>query len=51
MIAAVIITIFVGFLASSTLGNLLNWPDAGAIFAIATMGAFILAAIRREKDE
>ena len=39
---AVICTILVGFLGSGILGNLLNWPDAGAICAIATMGAFIL---------
>jgi hypothetical protein len=42
IIGAVICTIFAGFLGSGILGNLLNWPDAGAICAIATMGAFIL---------
>ena len=41
---AVICTIFAGLLGSAILGNLLNWPDAGAICAIATMGAFILDA-------
>ena len=42
IIGAVICTIFAGFLGSGILGNLLNWPDAGAICAIATMGAFII---------
>ena len=44
IIGAVICTIFAGFLGSGILGNLLNWPDAGAVCAIATMGAFILHA-------
>lgn len=40
-------TIIIGFLADSILGNLLNWPDCGAIFAIATMGTFILYTMKR----
>ena len=42
IIGAVIWTLLAGFLGSAVLGNLLNWPDAGAICAIATMGSFIL---------
>ena len=41
-IIAVIITIIVGYLGSALLGNAMNWPDAGAIVAIAVMGFFIL---------
>lgn len=47
IIVAVLVTFFAGYLGSALLGTLLNWPDAGAIVAIATMGAFILAALNR----
>ena len=47
---AVICTIFAGLLGSAILGNLLNWPDAGAICAIATMGAFILDACMSKNE-
>ncbi len=42
-------TIIVGFFAAGIFGNLLNWPDAGAVFSIATMGAFILYSIENKK--
>ena len=48
---AVITTLVVGFLGSTFLGALLNWPDAGAICAIATMGCFVLHAIGDKKEE
>lgn len=35
------VTVLVGFLGSAILGAALNWPDAGAIFAIATIGTII----------
>ncbi len=47
---AVITTLVVGFLGSTFLGALLNWPDAGAICAIATMGGFVLHAIGDKKE-
>ena len=47
---AVITTLVVGFLGSTFLGALLNWPDAGAICAIATMGCFVLHAIGDKKE-
>ena len=50
-LTAFIVTVVVGFLADSFLGNLLNWPDAGAIFAIATMGVFLLLANRKKDDK
>ncbi len=42
-------TVLVGFFAAGTLGNALNWPDAGAVFAVATMGAFLLADRKRSE--
>ena len=46
-IFAFFVTIFVGFFASGIFGSWLNWPDAGAVFAVATMGAFILHEVRK----
>jgi hypothetical protein len=48
-IIAAIATIIAGFLGASILGLALNWPDAGAVVAIAVMGAFILKKIDRLK--
>ena len=48
--AAVITTIVVGFLGSTFLGVLLNWPDAGAVCAIAAMGCFVFPAIEDGKE-
>lgn len=46
---AFFVTILVGFFAAGIFGNWLNWPDAGAVFAVATMGAFILWTLREKK--
>ena len=46
---AVITTLVVGFLGSTFLGALLNWPDAGAVCAIAAMGCFVLHAVEDGK--
>lgn len=46
-ILAFVSTIIIGFLADSIFGNLLNWYDCGAIFAIALMGTFIMHAIKK----
>lgn len=35
------ITVLVGFFGSAVAGAALNWPDAGAIFAIAAVGTII----------
>ena len=48
-IFAFFVTIFVGFFADSIFYNWMNWPDAGAVFAVATMGAFILWTLREKK--
>ena len=42
---AFIVTIIVGFV-----GGLLNIPDAGAVFAIAAMGVFLLQSVNKKND-
>ena len=48
-IFAFFVTIFVGLYATGIFGSWINWPEAGPVFAIATMGAFILWALREKK--
>lgn len=50
-IFAFFITILVGFFGAGIFGSWLNWPDAGAVVAVATMGAFILWALREKKQK
>ena len=47
VILAFIVTVVVGYLGDAIFGALMNWPDAGAIFAIATMGIFILHKLKK----
>lgn len=44
-------TVLAGFLTDSLIGVRLNWPDAGAIAAVATMGSFLLWAVRHPKAQ
>lgn len=44
---AFVATVIAGYFGSALLGSAMNWPDAGAIVAIATMGAFILYRLRK----
>jgi hypothetical protein len=44
-------TIIAGFFCALYFGYLLSWPDAGTVVSIATMGTFILWAIRHPKDK
>ena len=48
-IFAFFVTILVGFFAAGIFGNWMNWPDAGAVSTVATMGAFILWTLREKK--
>ena len=48
-IFAFFVTIFVGLFSTAIFGSWINWPEAGAVFAVATMGAFILWALREKK--
>ena len=41
-IFAFIVTVVVGLFATAICGSWINWPEAGAVFAVATMGALIL---------
>lgn len=50
-IIAVILTLFAGFLGTFIFGAWINFPDAGAICAIATMGFFILSAIENNNSK
>ena len=50
-IFASFVTIFVGLFSTAIFGNWINWPEAGAVFAVATMGAFILWALREKKRD
>ena len=44
-------TILAGYLTDSLSGTRFNWPDAGAIAAVATMGSFLLWAVRHPKPQ
>lgn len=48
---AFIVTIIVGFVATAIFGSWLNWPDAGAVFSIATIGSILLWTIRHNKKD
>lgn len=48
-VIAFIAAIAAGYLGSALLGVKMNWPDAGAVAAIAVMGCFILHEIRAQK--
>lgn len=50
-IFAFFITILVGFFADGIFYNWINWPGGDAVFAVATMGAFILWALREKKQK
>ena len=46
---AFIVTVLVGFVAESLLGNWLNWPGVGAVFAAAAAAALIIRALRHKE--
>ena len=51
---AFVVTVVVGFLGAGIFGSWLNWPDAGAVFAVAAMGSLILWVLQerwRDQDE
>ena len=45
---AFIVTIIAGLFGDMFVGGLLNIPDAGAVFAIAAMGVFLLQAVNKK---
>ena len=48
-IFAFFVTVFVGLFSTAIFGDWINWPEAGPVFAVATMGAFILWTLREKK--
>jgi hypothetical protein len=48
---AFVITAVVGCFLDYTIGGYLNWIGIGAIFAVATMGTFILWEIRHPRKD
>ncbi len=50
-IIAFILTLLAGFISSSIFGGWINLWEAGPIFSIATMGGFILWAVRHPKNK
>ena len=49
-ILAFLVTIVAGYLGAALLGAAMNWPDAGAVVAVAVMGCFILRELRRHRN-
>lgn len=47
-VLAVIATILTGYVTSALFDEWMNWPQAGPIFAVAVMGAFILHALKKD---
>ncbi len=48
-ILAVVTTVLAGVFSEASIGTRFNMPGIGTIFAVATMGAFILYAVNRKK--
>lgn len=50
LISILLLTLLAGFLGDLFIGDLLQWPNAGAVTAVAVMGAFILHELRSGQD-
>ena len=50
LISILFFTLLAGFLGDVLIGGLLHWYNAGAVTAIAVMGAFIIYEIRSRQD-
>lgn len=50
-IIAGIVTIILGYLGAGFLGLTFNWPDAGAVVAIAVMGGIILHKMNQKGED
>ena len=51
LVFAFLFTLICGFFGTVVIGGWLNWPDAGAVFAIAAMGCNIIYALKYEQLE
>jgi hypothetical protein len=47
IILAIAATIVIGYVGGALGHDFMNYPELGTIFAVATMGGFILAAIKK----
>lgn len=47
-VTAFIVTVVVGYLADCYLSYSWGWPSMGTVFAVATMGAFLLRSNQRK---
>ena len=47
---AFIVTIAMGIFVDGFIGIPMNWPNAGTVVAVATMGLFVLWAVRHPKS-
>lgn len=43
-----VVTLVIGFLGTGLLRNWLNWPDAGAVLAVAFVGARIIWELQKK---
>ncbi|MCI9513999.1 MAG: hypothetical protein HFF61_06655 [Oscillospiraceae bacterium] len=50
LISILLLTLLAGFLGDIFIGGLLHWHSAGAVTAVAVMGAFILHELRSGQD-
>ena len=50
LISILFFTLLAGFLGDIFIGGLLHWHSAGAVTAVAVMGAFILHELRSGQD-
>ena len=50
LISIFLLTLLAGFLGDVFIGGLLHWHNAGAVTAVAVMGAFILHELRGGQD-
>ena len=49
-IVTFVIAVVLGYLGIVIFGSLLNWPDAGAVFAIAFVGARIVKILKQKSN-
>ena len=49
-IVTFVIAVVLGYLGTAIFGSLLNWPEAGAIFAIAFVGARIVKKLDQKRN-
>ena len=51
ILGAVVLTFAAGYLGTALFDAWMNWPQAGPVLAVAVMGAYILYAIRSQRQD